>query len=180
MCSPCLLSFNRQAMTTIDIIIVAVIAVGALIGFMKGFVKQLASILGLIVGLLAAKALYAPLAERLCPSLTDSMTFAQILSFILIWLAVPLAFTLMAALVTKTLEVVSLGWLNRLLGSGLGALKFLLLLSVVVGVMEYIDADNSLISKTKKKSSALYYPIKDFAGLFIPAARDFTEQIMDD
>lgn len=167
-------------MTTIDIIIMALIGAGAVIGFVKGFVKQLATILGLIVGLLAAKALYAPLAEWLCPSLTDSMTFAQILSFILIWLAVPLAFTLVAALITKTMEAVSLGWLNRLLGAGLGALKFLLLVSVVVGIMEYIDADNTLISKTKKKSSALYYPIKDFAGLFIPAAKDFTEQIIND
>ena len=57
-------------MTTIDIIIVALIGAGAVIGFVKGFVKQLATILGLIVGLLAAKALYAPLAERhrFCPS----------------------------------------------------------------------------------------------------------------
>lgn len=167
-------------MTTIDIIIIVVIAIGAVIGLIKGFVKQLAAILGLIVGLLVAKALYAPVAEWLCPSVTSSMTFAQILSFILIWIAVPLGFVLVAALITKTMEAVSLGWDNRLLGAALGALKFLLLVSVLIGVLEYIDGDHTLISKTKKKSSVLYYPIKDFAGLFVPAAKEFTQQIIND
>ena len=107
-------------MTMIDILIIAAFGAGTVIGFMKGFIRQLASILGLIVGLLAAKALYAGLAGRLCPAVTDSMTVAQILAFLIIWIAVPLGFTLVASLLTKALEAISLGWLNRLLGSGLG------------------------------------------------------------
>ena len=75
---------------------------------MKGFIRQLASILGLVVGLLAAKALYATLAEKLCPTVTDSMTVAQVLAFIVIWIAVPMKFTLVATLLTKALEAISL------------------------------------------------------------------------
>ena len=163
-------------MTTIDIIILIALGAGVIIGFMKGFIRQLASILGLIVGLLAAKALYTSLAVKLCPTVTDSMTVAQILAFVIIWIAVPLIFTLVASVLTKAMEAVSLGWLNRLLGAGLGALKYLLLVSLVVCVIQFIDTDSQLISQTKKEESLLYYPMERFAGMFFPAAKEVTQK----
>lgn len=163
-------------MTTIDIIILIALGAGVIIGFMKGFIRQLASILGLIVGLLAAKALYTSLAVKLCPTVTDSMTVAQILAFVIIWIAVPLIFTLVASVLTKAMEAVSLGWLNRLLGAGLGALKYLLLVSLVVCVIQFIDTDSQLISQTKKEESLLYYPMERFAGIFFPVAKEVTQQ----
>ena len=163
-------------MTTIDIIILIALGAGVIIGFMKGFIRQLASILGLIVGLLAAKALYTSLAVKLCPTVTDSMTVAQILAFVIIWIAVPLIFTLVASVLTKAMEAVSLGWLNRLLGAGLGALKYLLLVGLVVCVSQFIDTDSQLISQTKKEESLLYYPMERFAGMFFPAAKEVTQQ----
>lgn len=164
----------------IDILILIIVVAGAIVGFMKGFIRQLASILGLIVGLLAAKALYTSLAEKLCPAVTESMTVAQGLSFVIIWIAVPLLFTVVASLLTKAIEAVSLGWLNRWLGSGLGALKFMLLTSLVICVIEFIDGDNKLISATKKNDSSLYYPMKTFAGIFFPAAKSITQQYILD
>ena len=163
-------------MTIIDIIILIALGAGVIIGFLKGFIRQLASILGLIVGLLAAKALYTSLAVKLCPTVTDSMTVAQILAFVIIWIAVPLIFTLVASVLTKAMEAVSLGWLNRLLGAGLGALKYLLLVSLVVCVIQFIDTDSQLISQTKKEESLLYYPMERFAGMFFPAAKEVTQQ----
>ena len=44
---------------------------------------------------------------------SDSMTVAQVLAFVLIWLAVPLLFSLVASLLTRAMEAVSLGWLNN-------------------------------------------------------------------
>ena len=161
-------------MTIIDIILLVVIGAGAVIGFIKGFIRQLASILGLIVGLLAAKALYVSVAERVFSKITDSMTFAQILAFVVIWVVVPLLFLLVASLLTKAMEAISLGWLNRC--AGLGALKFLLLVSLLICVVEFIDSDNTMIDRTMKEESVLYYPIESFAGMFFPAAKEVTEQ----
>lgn len=163
-------------MAVIDIIILVVVGAGAIVGFIKGFLRQLASMLGLIVGLIAAKALYASLAEKLCPVLTDSMTVAQVLAFIMIWIAVPLLFLLVASLLTKAMKAVSLNWLNRLLGCGLGALKFLLLASLVICVIEFMDSDNKLVSATKKSESLFYYQMEKFAGIFFPAAKSITQQ----
>lgn len=76
----------------------------------------------------------------------------------------------------QCLEAVSLGWLNRWLGAGLGALKFLLLVSLLICVVEFIDSDNTMIDRTMKEESVLYYPIESFAGMFFPAAKEVTEQ----
>ena len=146
---------------------------------MKGFIRQLASLLGLGVGLMAAKMLYAQVAERLCPTLTDNLTFAQIIAFALIWVIVPLLFAVVASLLTRAMEAVSLGWLNRWLGSGLGALKALLLVSMLIGVLEFVDADNRLIGRTEKSESLLYHPVGQLAGLFLPVARQVAEEIIN-
>ena len=162
-------------MTTIDIIILVIVGAGTVVGFMKGFLRQLAGLLGLIVGLLAAKALYATVAERVFLSITDSLTVAQGIAFVTIWLAVPVGFLLLAMLLTKAMEAVALGWVNRLLGALLGAFKTILLLSLFITVVEYIDADNSLLEITNKKASVLYYPMQKFADVFFPAAREVAE-----
>ena len=164
-------------MTTIDIIILVIVGAGAVLGFMKGFLKQLAGLLGLVAGLLLAKALYATVAERGFLPLTDSLTVAQVIAFIVIWLAVPLVFLMVASLLTKAMEAVALGGVNRLLGALLGALKYALLVSLLICVVEYIDADHTLLKKTKKQESVLYYPMEKFAGMFLPAAREVAEEI---
>ena len=104
------------------------------------------------------------------------LSYFRLEAFVVIWIVVPLLFLLVAALLTKAMEAVSLGWLNRWLGAGLGALKFLLLVSLLICVVEFIDSDNTMIDRTMKEESVLYYPIESFAGMFFPAAKEVTEQ----
>ena len=167
-------------MATLDIILLSVIALGVVLGFLRGALKQLAGLLGLVVGLLAARALYASVAERVFSHVTDNPSVAQLLSFVAIWLAVPLLYGLAAALLTKMMEAVSLGWLNRLLGAVLGGLLHALVLSLLVCVMEVVDTDSVLLSREAKRQSVLYDRLKPLAGLFLPAAQEFTRQIYNE
>lgn len=145
---------------------------------MKGSLKQLAVIVGLIAGLLLARALFGMLAEQLAPVLGTSITVAQILSFILVWVAVPLGCSLIASVLTKALEVINLGWLNRLFGALLGAIKVMLLVGLGIYVLEYIDPKSEMVSKTTKNASLLYSPMKEFADMFLPAIKDVTDKII--
>lgn len=161
-------------MSPLDIVILIIFAAGVVRGIMKGFIKQLASLLGLVVGLLAARALYATVAERLSPMLGDSPTMSRVAAFLLIWIAVPLLFSLVASLLTKAIEAIRLGWLNRWLGAGLGAIKYLLAASVLICVVEWVDASGTLlVSKEQKEQSKLYYPMEQLAGVFLPAAAEW-------
>ena len=153
-----------------------IVGIGAISGFMSGFFKQLSSILGFILGLLAAYLLYESVAERLYPVITESMTLAQVLSFILIWLIVPIFFSIIALLFTNVFKALSLGWLNNLLGFILGGLKWILLLSVLINVLDYLDADNRLINKTIKKESLFYYPVKLIINNIFPVVEERKEE----
>lgn len=165
-------------MTAIDIIILVLLGVGLIWGFIKGFLKQLASVTGLIAGLLMARALYVMVGEKLAPQIGTSVTVAQIISFVVIWVAIPLILYIVATMLTKALEAVHLGGINRIFGALLGMLISLLWVGLFIHVLQYIDSDNVLISKTKKESSLLYYPAEKVTGLFFPAIKQVTEQII--
>ena len=165
-------------MEVIDIIILVLIGIGAISGLMRGSIKQLAQIVGFVAGLLLARGMFGVVAEQLAPAL-GSITIAQILSFILIWVAVPIGCSLIASVLTKALNVVNLGWLNRLAGAMLGAVKLMLLIGLGIYVLEYIDPKSEMVSKTTKKSSLLYSPMKEFVDQCLPVIKDVTEDIKD-
>ncbi len=159
-------------MSVIDATILIVVGIGAVMGLIRGFIRQIAAILGFIVGLIAAKSLYMYLADYLHPYITHSLTAAQVIAFIAIWIAVPLLFALIGSLLTRGFTAMALGGLNRLLGFLLGGLKYFLLMSLCVGVFEYIDSNNNLISETNKRASVLYYPMNNLTGIFLPVAKE--------
>ena len=66
-----------------------------------------------------------------------------------------------------------------LVGSGLGALKYMILIGLAIHVIEYIDPNNEMISATKKKESVLYYSMRDLSGIFFPVFKNVTEQIIE-
>lgn len=166
-------------MNAIDILIFVLLGIGLVSGFMKGFLKQLASVVGLVAGLLVARALFGVAGERLAPQIGASVTVAQVISFVVIWVAVPLVLHIVASMLTKALDVVHLGGINRFLGALLGMLVSLLWIGLFIHVLQYIDSDNVWIDQTKKENSLLYYPAERVTGLFFPAVKRVTEQIME-
>ena len=165
-------------LSVLDWIIIAIIAIGILLGFMKGAVKQAATIVGLVAGLLLARALFSQLGERLTVELGTSVSVSQVIAFFLIWILVPVVFLLLASMLTKALEIVHLGIVNRLLGALLGAVKYAFIVSLAVSFLEYIDNKDELINRTVKQSSLLYYPVKELSGLFIPTLKNVTNEII--
>lgn len=155
-----------------DLIILVIIVIGVIKGWRSGLVKQVALIIGLIAGLLFARALYGMAAEWLAPTLGTSITLAQILAFIIIWIAIPIALSIVANILTKALDTIKIGWINRSLGSLLCVIKYILIIGVVINVIEFIDPKGHIVSQTKRENSTLYYPVKIFAGIFFPAAKN--------
>ena len=166
-------------MTTLDLTITGIILIGAILGFIKGFIKQLSSIIGLIAGLLIARALFATVGETLAIELGTSVTIGQISAFFLIWLIVPLAISIFASMLSRVVNAVHIGFINRWLGAGVGIIKFTLLTSMVIYFIEYIDSKDNLIQSTTKSKSLLYYPIQDFSGIFIPQLKNVTKQLIE-
>lgn len=165
-------------MTAIDIVILVFVGIGAIWGLTRGFVRQLSSLVGLVVGLLVARALFSEMGEWIAPNIGVSVTVARVLAFFMIWIVVPLLFSLLASFLSKALQLIHLGWLNRLLGGALGTVKMMLLVGLVVQLLEFVDKEKELVPQTTIEQSMLYEPMKDFVGVFIPAVKSVGEHIV--
>jgi membrane protein required for colicin V production len=66
-----------------------------------------------------------------------------------------------------------------MLGAGLGALKYMLLVGIAIHFIEFVDSKDNLIKSTVKRTSLLYYPIEGFSGVFFPTVKNVTKQLID-
>lgn len=163
----------------LDWIILIVLGMGTIGGFIKGFIRQLASLVGLVAGLLVARALFGVVGERLAVEVGTSATFGQILAFLLIWIIVPLGISLIASILTRIVEMVKLGFVNRWLGAGMGLIKYALLISMFIHLIEFIDTENTLIRLETKQQSSLYYPMERFSSVFAPAFKAVADTVTE-
>lgn len=167
-------------MTLIDWIIVAILIIGGVLGFAKGAVKQIAAIVGIVAGLLVARALFSQVGEKLSAEFNTSLSTSQVIAFFMIWIIVPLILYFFASMLTKVLEIVHLGIVNRLSGAILGAVKYAFLVSLIVNFIEFIDSENELISRTVKQSSLLYYPVVEISATFVPSIKEAIKDFKDE
>lgn len=110
----------------LDVIVLAVLAVGLWQGVSDGFVKSLCSFAGFLVGLLVAYTFYLMVGEKIAPHLGKNVQAAPIVAFIILWLAVPIAMNFAGIVLTKFLDFICLGGLNKIGGAGFGVVKYFL------------------------------------------------------
>jgi membrane protein required for colicin V production len=69
---------------------------------------------------------------------------------------------------SKMVETVMLGFVNKLAGLVFGILRAALILSIVLLVFDKIDEDVKILPETAKAESRMYEPIKNLAPMIFP------------
>src|SRR6478609_11599101 len=116
----------------IDIIFLLLMVFALVKGYRNGFVVAVFSFLGIIIGLAAAMKLSTVVAGWLKDSTSISAAWLPFLSFLLVMIGVMLLVRLGAKLIQSAMELVMLGWLNKLSGIVLYAALFITLYSVLL------------------------------------------------
>lgn len=109
-------------MSTLDAIIIIILALFLSRGIWTGFIKQVASIAALLIGFVVAGRFYGESSRLVIPFIDNQQAgffIAYTLLFLLAFAAVILAGILLKKVVTLSL----LGWFDRLLGGILGLIK---------------------------------------------------------
>jgi membrane protein required for colicin V production len=117
-------------MNAFDIVVVVVLAYSLIRGLFRGLVKELASIIGVLGGFFAAYSLYHVAAGYLA-GLVSNLAYRNILAFLIIFCGVVILVNVLAIVIKYLLKIVFLGWLDRLGGVAFGAVKGVLIVSVV-------------------------------------------------
>jgi membrane protein required for colicin V production len=105
----------------IDIIIAFLLIASIAIGIKRGLVKELVMIAGLILGFYFASAKY-PLLEKYLFKSAVTLTH-HIISFLIILIVVFFVIYLIGLLLKKIIQLIMLGWLDKILGSIAGLVK---------------------------------------------------------
>ncbi|MBK6828801.1 MAG: CvpA family protein [Chitinophagaceae bacterium] len=116
----------------IDIIFAVFLLLALMRGYRQGLIIGLFSLLSIIVGLAAAMKLSTVVAGWLGDSVNVSKEWLPLISFILVFFVVLLLIRLGAKAIESAVEVVLLGWINKLAGILLYAVIGLLVFSVLL------------------------------------------------
>lgn len=120
----------------LDIIFVLVVITAMIRGYQRGLIVGIFSFVALIVGLAAAIKLSTVVAGYLGRTIKVSEQWLPLLSFALIFLVVALLVHLLARIIEKSVQIVMLGWLNRLGGMIFFIALYVIVFSVVLFYLE--------------------------------------------
>nr|HDN00338.1 CvpA family protein [Deltaproteobacteria bacterium] len=113
-----------------------------------GFSRSLASLLGLIFGFWVASHRFPSISFKLSAWIQDEM-WRSFVSFILIFLVVYLIFFISGIIVQRMFKILNLGWVDRLLGAGVGLAKGLVLAGAIVFMLTiFLESNNPLLRKS--------------------------------
>ena len=139
----------------LDIFIIVVLLWALFSGWRAGFVKEGASMVGALVGLLVAATCYASFGEYLAVNGTETNMVTSVIAFFLLWIIVPIVLGFAANILTKSLKGMKLGMPNSILGALISALKYLIILSCVLNVMQSLH----ILNEEKAQQSTLLAPV---------------------
>jgi len=117
-------------LTAMDIIVLILIGGGAVMGLMRGFVMEVLSLFAWAAAIFALKLLHGPVASLLI-HVVKSPSGASVLAFVLVFGLVFFGGKMLAASLGQRTKKSVLGSFDRILGLGFGALKGLLIATVL-------------------------------------------------
>ncbi len=108
-------------MNAFDLVVLAVVAVGALHGLRQGLLTMVTSVIALAASLYLASLHYTEGAAIIGRQFGTSSTLAAVLGYVAVFLIVFVVVQFAGATVVSLLRMASLGWIDRLAGGFLGA-----------------------------------------------------------
>ncbi len=160
-------------MSTIDIILLIPLAWGAFNGFRKGLILELASLVGLILGIYGAIKFSDFTAEKLTNHIDVTQEWLGLVSFLITFIAIVIAVFILARILDKTLKLIALGFVNRLLGLLFGTLKFALIVSTGMYFFQNLNTKFEFTQKGFEEESILWQPIQSIVSPFKELLENF-------
>lgn len=155
-------------MNSVDIVIVIILALAFISGFKRGLLQTITSLVGLVLGIYCTFHFSHFAGGFVAAAFHWSEETTRWVSFALTFLVVIFLAHLVGKIVTKVIDIVALGLLNKLLGGFFSVVQYALILSVIFMFFSTQNFSGYIISEEKKEQSMLYEPIASLAPMIIP------------
>lgn len=150
-------------MNYIDIVILLFLLWGAFRGFSKGLIIEIATLTGLVLGVFVAIKYSAYTEGILRDFLNISSQYLAYIALAVTFLIVIIVIFLIGKLLTKLIDIISLGLINKLLGTLFGIAKYFVIVCVILMIIDALNEKFRFISEETLQKSMLFYPFLNFA-----------------
>lgn len=159
----------------IDIILAALLVIACIRGYQRGLVIALFSVIAFIIGLAAALKFSTVVAHYLEGSVNVSARWLPFIAFLIVFLGVVLLIRLGGKMIEKSLQLVLLGWLNKLGGILFFAALYIIIFSVFLFYAEKMH----LVQPATIQSSQTYSFIQPWGPKLINGFGDLIPWFKD-
>ena len=155
-------------MNILDIIILIPVAWMAYRGFSKGLIIEVATLVALILGIYLSINFSYIVGNFLVEQFDLTTKYLHIIAFIVTFIGVVLIVHLIGKILEKVVNIVALGFINKLLGGVFGILKAVIFLSVIIMLINRFDPNQNLITDEKRDSSMFYEHVESVVPSILP------------
>ncbi len=155
-------------MNIIDIILLLCFIPAIINGIRKGLIAQVIAILVLILGTWLSYKFATLVGIWMVQWIDSSQQLLNIIAFIIIFIIVALVLNMVGNLLEKTIKIILLGWLNRLLGVVFSLLKWFLILGLLILVFDALNGTFHFVAKEYVDQSFLYKPMLNLVNKMFP------------
>lgn len=150
-------------MNYIDIIILLFLLFGAFRGFSKGLVIEVATLAGLILGVYISIRYSAYTEGILRDFMNITSEYISYIALAVTFIVVVVGVYILGKLLTKLVDIISLGLVNKLLGTLFGVAKYFIIVCVLLMIVDALNEKFQFISEETIQKSLLFQPFLNFA-----------------
>lgn len=155
-------------MNSVDIILGILLILAFISGYKKGLLLALSGLIGLIAGIFGAYYFWQ-ITGRIFFSWFDwNPKTIMWISFLITFLIITIAVNILGRILTKIINFVFLGFINKILGGLFSVISFAFFISVIFLFLENSEWTGYAVSEEKKETSKLYEPIASLAPAIVP------------
>ena len=155
-------------MSILDIILLICFIPALISGIRKGFISQVISIVSLIAGIWVSYEFASAVGGWLGQYIEASENILSIIAFALIMIGVFIVLGLLGRFLEGILNLVMLGWLNKLLGVAFAFIKTALIVGLVIMFFSSLNNNLHIVSEEVLAQSVLYGYLKNLAYTVFP------------
>jgi membrane protein required for colicin V production len=159
-------------MNYLDIVIILPLLLGIFKGFKRGFVIEAASLISLLLATYGAVKLSDYVAAVLVEKYQFDTQFLPVFSFLIVFISIVILVHLLARVLQGFLQLAMLGTVNRIFGAVFCCLKYAMIVSVLLYLLNFFNEDEWLLTKEKKAESFLYQPLSEMSVTLVPALKE--------
>ncbi len=164
-------------MNFLDFVIIIPLAWFLFKGFRKGLVIEIASLVALILGIYAAVYFSDFLGNFLVRNFGLAKEYVSVVSFTLIFIGVIILIHFLGKAIEKVVNLMALGFMNKIAGAVFSMLKMLLIISIVIYLFNQFDNRELILKKETRDKSLLYNPVSGIALTLVPKLKELGYKI---